>query len=134
MPSRFFQDVGAFLRSVGKKADQASADNERMNQDISKALGASSFPFTVTTGSDGKATVDYSALKLTQPPGGIAITPEIDDAGLPVFYETVGAPTSTRCVIRARRLVSLLSILTLSAYGPVAGVKFKVIIRPSNPA
>jgi len=34
MPSRFFQDVGAFLRGIGKKAEQASADNERINQDV----------------------------------------------------------------------------------------------------
>lgn len=132
--SRFLQDVGAFVRGLGRKADELSEQGEIMEANIGLALGAAAYPFVVTTGSNGRAIVDYSALGLIDPPGAIVITPEMPEDQLPVSFDIVGAPTATQCTVRARRLTSVLSLGLLSSYSAVSGVKLRVVIRPAAQA
>lgn len=130
-PSRFFMDVGAFLRGIGRKTEDLEAASQQMTVEVNKALSASAYQYVVTTGSNGRATLDYSSLSLPSAPGGIVITPELAEDQLPVSFDIVGVPTASSCVVRARRLTSVLNLGLLSSYTAVPGVKLRIVVRPS---
>lgn len=121
----FFANALTLAQGVST-AKAAAQDAVKVAEGVASTVVIS---YDVTTDAQGKAKVDYTALKLAKPPR-IACLPRLADGDLPVMFELVGEPTTTSCTVRCRRIASALNIGVLPSYAAVAGVKLFVYVRP----
>ncbi|WP_295460528.1 hypothetical protein [uncultured Pseudomonas sp.] len=121
----FFANALTLAQGVSA-AKSTAQDAVKLAEGVASSVAIS---YDVTTDSQGKAKVDYTALKLAKAPR-ITCLPRLADGDLPVMFELVGEPTTTSCTVRCRRIASALNTGVLPSYTAVAGVKLFVYVRP----
>lgn len=114
--------------SVVDLASSASSLEQNMNALVASGVKS----FTVTTATDGTATVDYSALKLTVAPKVITGVQLATDSDIPVFLSLVGKPTLTSAKVSVKKLSTIASLGLVPSYSGVANLSVDVYIKPQT--
>lgn len=117
-------ETAGSARKTAETAEDAASAAKKLAQQL-EASQLTRIP--AVTGADGTFKVDYSALKLKSVPG-VIMQPRLAQGDAPVSIDIVGEPTATSCVIRVRRMTSIVGLLP--SWSGVAGVKVDVYVRP----
>jgi hypothetical protein len=118
--SAFFSGIPAFFKDVRDR--------------LTNLESYKTYPYVLTTGTDGSVVLDYTALKLTFPPT-IAYAVELSGkTATPVNVYLVGSPTKTQATIMVSRVKSILGLNVAPAYEGVAGLRINVLVKPNTVA